>query len=554
MSGTGVRGLGRVHGRDGRARCRRLGEAMTEPEWGLAEIVRRHGRERPGSPAITCGRLVLDWGQLDERSTRAADALGALGIGVDDRVAFIGKNGREYFEVLFGAAKLGAVIVAVNWRLNPAEMALVVNDAGASVLVLDAEFAATLGDVRDSLGALKQVVVFGAAPSGRFADAEPYEAWLPASAEDPGHKAGPEGIALQLYTSGTTGLPKGAMLTNSNMHLLNGAAQSMFGIDDDSINIVVLPTFHIGGAGYALVGMAQGCHTILLHDFDPPAVLEAMQRHRVTNAFFVPAMLAAMSVVPGAADGDYSTLRSIIYGASPITEESLRMAIRTFSCGFVQVYGMTETTRARSPSWWRTTTTPTGPGPTSCARPAGPSTGWSCASSTLDTGGDRPTGEVGELWTRSQQNMLGYWHNPEATGETITDDGWLRTGDAGFIDEDGYLFLTDRVKDMIVSGGENVYPIEVENVLAAHPAVADVAVIGVPDDRWGETVKAVVVLRPGATAEPAELIGFCRERIAHFKCPTSVDFIDVLPRNPSGKILKRELREPYWVGHDRRVS
>jgi long-chain acyl-CoA synthetase len=229
---------------------------MTETQWGLAEIVRRHGRERPASPAITCGDLVIDWGELEARSNRVAAALAAQGVGVDDRVAFIGKNGREYFELLFGAVKLEAVTVAVNWRLSPGEMALIVNDSGASVLVLDAEFAGPLGEVRDSLTTLKHVVVFGAAPSGGFSDAVRYEDWLPVSAEDPGNTAGPEGVAVQLYTSGTTGLPKGAMLSNSNMHLLNGAAQSMFGIDDNSINLVVLPNFHIGGAGYALVGMA----------------------------------------------------------------------------------------------------------------------------------------------------------------------------------------------------------------------------------------------------------------------------------------------------------
>jgi long-chain acyl-CoA synthetase len=171
-----------------------------------------------------------------------------------------------------------------------------------------------------------------------------------------------------------------------------------------------------------------------------------------------------------------------------------------------------------------------------------------------DIAKDRLTGEVGELWTRSAQNMAGYWNNPEATRQTITQDGWLRTGDAGYVDEDRYIFLTDRVKDMIVSGGENVYPIEVENVLAAHPDVMDVAVIGVPDPKWGETVKAVVVRKAGTSPEPAALVDLCRQRIAHFKCPTSVDFIDVLPRNPSGKILKRELREPYWAGYTRRVG
>ncbi len=299
--------------------------------------------------------------------------------------------------------------------------------------------------------------------------------------------------------------------------------------------------------------MTQGCHTVVLRDFDPPEVLDALRRYRVTNAFFVPAMLAALCAVPGAADHDYGSLRSIIYGASPITEEALRRAMATFRCPFIQVYGMTETSGAIT----QLPAADHDPGGSRAhlLRSAGKPFDW-VELKIVDpaSGAELPAGSVGELWTRSPQNMAGYWNNPAATEETITKDGWLKTGDAGYLDEEGYLFLTDRVKDMIVTGGENVYPIEVENVLAEHPKVADVAVIGVPDERWGETVKAVVVPAPGAALDAAELIEFARQRIAHFKCPTSVDFVDALPRNPSGKILKRELREPYWQGMDRRVG
>jgi acyl-CoA synthetase (AMP-forming)/AMP-acid ligase II len=526
---------------------------VTISGWGLAEVVRTHGHDRPVSAAITYGGQIVSWGRLDERSSRLAGALVSHGVGQGDRIAFLGKNAPEYFEVLFGGAKLGAVTVAINWRLKPAEICYIATDAGARVVFVDAELAPTIPDLQGSLPAAS-FVVFGSDPATELPGALRYEDWLSGhDAVDPGHPGGPGDVAFQLYTSGTTGLPKGAMLTNANIRLLNEAGGSMFGIDADSVNLVGLPTFHIGGAGYAVVGMAQGCHTILLRDFDPAAALEALRGHRVTNAFFVPAMLAAMSAVPGAADGDYSSLRSIIYGASPITDETLRTSIRTFGCDFFQVYGMTETSGAitqlaaedHDPDGERS----------HLLRSAGKPFGWvEIRIVDQDTGKDRPTGEVGELWTRSGQNMVGYWNAADATAQTITQDGWLRTGDAGYLDDDGYIFLTDRVKDMVVSGGENVYPVEVENVLSAHPAIADVAVIGVPDAKWGETVKAVVVLKPGAVADSAAIISFARERIAHFKCPTSVDFIDVLPRNPSGKILKRELREPYWSGHDRRVG
>jgi acyl-CoA synthetase (AMP-forming)/AMP-acid ligase II len=521
---------------------------MNAPIWNLADVVRTNGRLRPDAPAITYGPEVISWSELDQRSNRAASALEADRIRAGDRVAFVGKNSPAYFEVLFGAAKLSAVTVAVNWRLHPSEMGFIVKDAGARLLVVDEEFT----DAAELVGSAEKVVVLG--PHAIGPASTPYGQWLgEREPVDPGHVAGAAEVALQLYTSGTTGLPKGAMLTNANMGFLVSAADEMFGIDSDSVSLVVLPVFHIGGVGYALICMAQGCHTVLLRDFDPPAVLEALTTHRVTNALFVPAMLGALCAVPGAADRDYSALRSIIYGASPITEESLKAALTTFGRPFVQVYGMTETTGAIT-QLAAADHDPDGPR-SHLLRSGGKPFSW-VETRIVDpaTGEDRSPGEIGELWTRSPQNMAGYWNNERATAETITADGWLRTGDAGYIDDEGYLFLTDRVKDMIVTGAENVYPIEVENVLASHPAVADVAVIGVPDPRWGETVKAVVVLRPGAEVEADELIDFSRARIAHFKCPTSVDFIESLPRNPSGKILKRELREPYWRGLHRNIG
>ena len=525
---------------------------MTRSGLGLAEVVRRHGAERPDSPAITYGGDVVTWGRLDERSSHVAAALAASGVGRGDRIAHLGRNSPEYFEILFGAAKLGAVTVAINWRIAPAEIRYIAEDARAGLLFVDADLAPVIPELEGSVPA-GAFVVFGSGRPDSDGSID-FETWRSGrEPADPGHVGRPDEIAFQLYTSGTTGLPKGALLTNASMQLLNDAGWTMFGIDSDSVNLVALPTFHIGGAGYALIGMALGCHTVLLREFDPAAALEVLRAERITNAFFVPAMLGAMAAVPGAADGDFSSLRSIIYGASPITEQTLKNSIRTFGCDFFQVYGMTETTGAitqlaaddHDPDGERSR----------LLRSAGKPFDWvELRIVDPETGKDCTAGDVGELWTRSAQNMLGYWNNAEATAQTITDEGWLRTGDAGFLDEDGYLFLTDRVKDMIVSGGENVYPIEVENVLSLHPAVADIAVIGVPDERWGETVKAVVVLQPGAEADPGDLISFARGRIAHFKCPTSVDFVDVLPRNASGKILKRELREPYWRGHDRRVS
>jgi long-chain acyl-CoA synthetase len=313
----------------------------------------------------------------------------------------------------------------------------------------------------------------------------------------------------------------------------------------------MMPMFHIAGAGWSMVGLLFGCRTVVLRDVDPARILQVIPEFGVTNALMVPAVIQFVLATPGVETTDFSSLRALVYGASPITDKVLVQAIETFGCELIQVYGLTETTGAITqlegsdhdpvgrPELLR-----------SCGKPYP----WvEMRIVDPDTGDDRPVGEVGELWTRSGQNMAGYWNNPEATAQAITPDGWFRTGDAGYADADGFLYLHDRVKDMIVSGGENVYPAEVENALMKHPGVADVAVIGVPDDTWGEAVKAIVVRAADDLTEEA-VIAFAREHLGGFKLPKSVDFTDVLPRNPSGKLLKRELREPYWAGVDRRVG
>jgi long-chain acyl-CoA synthetase len=298
--------------------------------------------------------------------------------------------------------------------------------------------------------------------------------------------------------------------------------------------------------------MVAGGHCIVAREPIPAELLALIERHRITHSFLVPALLNFLTAVPGAAERDYSALRTIVYGASPITEDVLERAMTMFGCQFVQVYGLTETAGAitQLPFSDHQAAGPDG----RLLRSAGRPFDW-VQLRVVDSasGDDLPPAEVGEVWTRSPQNMAGYWNHPDDTAAAYEGE-WLRTGDAGYLDEAGYLFLTDRVKDMIVSGGENVYPAEVENALSGHPAVADVGVIGVPDAKWGETVKAIVVRTAGTDPSPAELIAFARQRLASYKCPTTVDFTDTLPRNPSGKILKRELREPYWLGHRRRIN
>jgi long-chain acyl-CoA synthetase len=490
----------------------------------------------------------MTFGELDARSSQAAQALKAAGVGEQERVAFIDKNGFEFFEVTFGVAKLNAVGVAVNWRLAPIEMAQIIEDARARVVVVGPDFIPAIEKVEDQLPGVTTIVAIGG--HDRWVD---YEEWVAAQpADDPGTGSSGGDVAFQLYTSGTTGLPKGVMLTNDNFFKGVMGIADQWRFTPDSVNLALMPMFHIAGAGWSMVGLYYGCQTIVLRDVDPAVILKVIPEFGITNAFMVPAVIQFLLMMPEVGSTDFTTLRALVYGASPITDKVLVQGMETFGCEFIQVYGLTETTGAitqldgvdhdpvNRPNLLR-----------SCGKPY-PWVEFRVVDA--DTGEDVEMGKVGELWTRSHQNMKGYWNNEEATRQAVTDDGWFKTGDAGFTDAEGFIFLHDRVKDMIVTGGENVYPAEVENALMKHPAVADVAVIGVPDAKWGEAVKAIVVKAQDSDPTEAELITFAREHLAGFKLPKSVDFADELPRNPSGKLLKRELREPYWAGVERRIG
>ena len=518
----------------------------------LDQVLRTHRAGRPDKIAMRAGDRTWTYAALHDESARVAQGLLAEGVGRQDRVAFLDRNVPEYFSLLFGAAMVDAVTLAVNWRLAPPEMEYILNHAEARVLLIGEEFLGHLDQMK--LETVKRVVVVGEA--GRHTR---YEDWIAGhDAVDPEVGCDEDATCYQLYTSGTTGLPKGVELTHRNLMAAMQVGAERWALDGESVNMVAMPLFHIAGSGWALGGFCQGAESILVRDLDPAEVLRLIQTHRITNSLFVPAVLQILCATPGVEETDFGSLRMIVYGASPISEEVLTRAMKVFGCDFVQVYGLTETTGAVT-ALDAGDHDPGGPRAEllrSAGRP------WGDVEVRIvgeDGSAALAEGEVGEIWIRSVQNMRGYWRNPEATAESFPEGkdeagvGWFRTGDAGFL-RDGYLYIHDRVKDMIVSGGENVYPAEIENVLMSHPRVADAAVIGVPSEKWGETVKAVVVDAPEAAASDDEIIAYCRERLAHYKCPTSVDRLPALPRNPSGKILKTELREPYWKGRDRRVN
>jgi long-chain acyl-CoA synthetase len=498
----------------------------------VADVVRHWGAERGDAVALRHGERALTYRELDERSNRVAQALLAAGAGPGVRIAHLDRTGPEVIELLFAVSKIGAVLVPLNWRLALPELTAIVADAGALLLVAGPAFAETAAAIAQAPESRCTTIEIGPA----------YETWIAEhAAVDPGARGAAGDTVVQMYTSGTTGVPKGVLTTHRN---LAAAAETspLWAFDADSVSLTALPMFHIGGIGWAFVGLWNGATTILVSDFDPTSVLDLLERRRVTNAVFVPTMLQLLTAAPGATEREYSALRSIAYGASPITTPVLKRALRTFDCSLFGIYGLTETTGAAvqlDPQ----DHDPDGPRER-LLRSVGRPYPWvelrivDPADAT-----DCNPGEVGEVWLRAPNVMAGYFNRPEETAAAVTADGWLRTGDGGYRDAEGYLFLTDRIKDMIVSGGENVYPIEVEEALAQHPAIDQVAVIGVPDERWGETVKAVIVLRPDVTAGGDELVAFLREQLAAYKLPRIVEFVDELPRTPSGKVLKRQLRE-----------
>ncbi|MBC7768743.1 MAG: fatty acid--CoA ligase [Phycisphaerales bacterium] len=518
----------------------------------LGDVARHHARTRGDSIALSFEGRLTSYRDLDRRTNQVANGLIAAGVKVGEAVAYLGKNSDHYFELTLGAAKVGAVMAPIGWRLSPAEAAYIIDDAQAKLLFVGPECLECASAALAQTQAKPPMIAMERGDGG----ANTYEAWRDGRpGDDANVSVDAEATALLLYTSGTTGRPKGVMLTSANlMRSRRKLAESAMGWNEwneGEVNLVAMPAAHIGGTGWGLVGLINGVKNIVAREFNPFEILEYIPRERIAKMFMVPAALQFVIRTPRAREIDYSSLTHILYGASPMPIDLLRECMEVFGCQFVQQYGMTETTGTI------TYLPPQDHDPkgNKRMRSAGlPMPGVEIV--VLDGQGNRlGPDEIGEVATRSQANMKGYWKNPDATSATVDDEGWLRTGDAGYLDADGYLYIQDRIKDMIISGAENIYPAEVENAIHGHPHVAEVAVIGVPDETWGEAVKAIVVPKPDVTPDAADIIAFARSRIAHYKAPKSVDFLDrPLPRNASGKILRRELREPYWAGRARRVN
>ena len=516
---------------------------MSEPELlTLDAFIRHWATDRPQRPAMV-GERRIDFAELDASTRRVAAALRSAGLKKGDRIAWLGKNSVLYFTLLFGAGRIGVVMAPVGWRLATPEREYIIRDTEAKLLFAGEGFAE---DAR-ALGARLDKVQ-------RVFSADEAWAWIDASLPGEVDASGPDDAILQLYTSGTTGQPKGVELSNRNLFGLREpsrqAGQPWSFWDDDEVVMVAMPCAHIGGTGLGFLALAGGVCGCVMAEFTPDKAFDAIRDERITRFFAVPAALQMMVNHPRCAQTDFRRLKYILYGAAPIPLQLLRQCVEAFGCEFLQAYGMTETTGTvvlLPPA----DHDPNGSPRMRAAGKAVPGVEIKVVGADDNV---LPSGEVGEIVIRGPSNMLGYWRQPEATARTMDAEGWVRSGDAGYMDGDGYLYIHDRVKDMIISGGENVYPAEVESAIYGHPDVADVAVIGVPDERWGEAVKAVCVARPGHSVDAASVIAWARERIAAFKVPKSVDVVAELPRNPTGKILRRSLREPYWKGSERQVN
>jgi acyl-CoA synthetase (AMP-forming)/AMP-acid ligase II len=509
----------------------------------------------PDHPAIIYGDTVLTYREFNDRVNRLASALRQLGLEAGDRVAVFSPNRPEILETLFAVWKSGLAAVPMNFRLHRDEVRYILNHSEAKVLVYAGVYQDDIDRIAGDLSTIRAAVCLDdrkgegqghAFPilyyHGLLNRGEAAEWVAPVDGDD---------IAWLFYTSGTTGRPKGAMLTHRILLLaaLNACADVYpFGHDDVALHAA--PLTH-GSGLYALPLIAKAVTNVILDAprFDPETVFASIEKHRVTVLpFMAPTMVKRLIESEALTRYDWRSLRCIVYGGAPMYVEDLMAGLKTFGKIFVQVYGqgecpMTITGLSREE---HDLDRPERLASAGTAR-MGVQVGIQDADGRM-----LPAGEVGEIVARSDLVMKGYWRNPEATAETIV-NGWLRTGDVGYMDEQGYLYILDRTKDMIISGGNNIYPREVEEVLLRHPAVQEVCVFGVPDAEWGEAVKAVVVARPGHAVTEEELIGHCRNHLASYKKPQSVDFVEELPKNAYGKVLKRELRAKYWEGHARKV-
>jgi len=518
----------------------------------LGLLLTKTARIFPDKPALIHGNRQLTYAQFDARVNRLANALQGLGLKQGENVAILQYNYPQTYESMFACFKSGIGAVPINFRLHPKEFSFIIDHSESKAVILSPEFNETIMEVRDRIPNVRYLIALENA-TGDLLD---YESILAESSDTYAEAdVSPDDLAWLFYTSGTTGMPKGAMLTHRNLlaMVMNFYADIAPGFTPDDVILHAAPLSH-GSGLYGLPNIGKGATNVILASkrFDPELVFQTIETYRVTNMFAAPTMIKMLIDLPSVDNYDISSLRSLNYGGAPMLVADLKIALQKLGPCLVQLFGQGESPMTISylPNWAHK---PNG-SPEEIKRLGSAGFARTDVEVKILDEDDKPlsAGQIGEIVTRSDLVMKGYWNNPDATADTLK-NGWLHTGDVGYLDDNGYLFIMDRSKDMIISGGENIYPREIEEVLARHPAVREVSVIGVPDSKWGEAIKAVVSLNPGEKATEKSLIDFCRDNLAGYKKPKSVDFIDDLPKSNYGKILKRKLRDHYWKNQVRKV-
>jgi long-chain acyl-CoA synthetase len=517
----------------------------------ISQLLERAVQTKRDQVATICGDRVHTYAQFKDRVQRFAGALHGMNIKNEERVAILAHNSDRYLEFYYAVPWAGGIFVPVNTRLAVPEFAYWLNDSGTEVLLVDDAFAGILAELKPLVPSLREVIYIGdgETPAGM----QNYEELVAANQPVDDAGRGGDEIAGLFYTGGTTGVSKGVMLSHKNFLVNTLNAMPAFNFTEYSRWLHVAPMFHIAD-GCAVFGATMGmsCH-VFIPGFTPAGTMQAMADHKITNTLLVPTMVNMMVNDPTIGDYDLSNLKDIVYGASPMPEAVIVKALEVLpGCGFTHAYGQTECAPL---------ITFTGPeyhvleGENAGRFKSAGRAAYAVDVRIFDENDQEvPLGTVGEICTRGDNVMLGYWNKPEQTAEALR-GGWMHTGDGGYMDEQGFVYIVDRVKDMIISGGENVYSAEVENALYQHEAVAECAVIGIPHEKWGEQVHAVVRLHEGQDVSDQEMIAFTHTLIAGFKCPRSVDFVsDPLPLSGAGKILKTELRKPYWDEQGKGVS
>ena len=517
----------------------------------IVEGLKRSVRQTPLKIASICGSTRLTFREVDERVNRLSSELARFGVGRGDRVAILSLNCHQFYEFYYGVPQLGAVVVPINFRLPPHEVKYIIDHSGSRVVAVDQALLPVIETIRINLDSVEHFILMGNEACEGYISYE--ELLARGTAEFDAPEVSDEELLGLFYTSGTTGEPKGVMLSHRNMLANIANSEGVYNYLPTDIYLHAAPMFHLADGAAVFTHTANGATQAFIPRFDPKHVLETISRERVSLILLVPTMINFLLHHPDIESYDLSSLRHLTYGASPIAPDLLRRAMKVFDCSFGQGYGLTEA------SPLLTVLTPDdhlSPGAAgerrlaSCGKPV-PGVDVRVVK---EGGSDAKPGEVGEIIARGPNIMLGYWKRPEDT-ENVLREGWLYTGDLATVDEDGYIYLVDRKKDMIVTGGENVFSTEVEAVLYSHPGVKEAAVIPVPDEDWGEAVHACVVMREGKQATAEDLLEFCRDRLANYKVPRSIEFIDgELPKGGTGKILKKQLRERYWKDQARRIG